>query len=129
MYQQPKGAQGMASNVTIRNYRLQQAPLRAGRRKASLFNGTLTGEVRKSMAIMVAIAFVMGLTITQFFHGQVVDTRAKAIQLQGKNRAISNENVRLLATRAQLASKAQIVSHAGVKLNLFEPEKGQVHRM
>jgi uncharacterized protein HemX len=129
VYKQGKGAEGMASNVTARNYRLRQAPIKAGRRKSSLFNVTVSGEVRRVMAIMVAIALVMGLAITQFFHGRVVDTKASVIQLQSKNAAVSNENIRLLAARAQLTSKAKIVSHAGTKLNLFEPEKGQVHRM
>ena len=78
---------------------------------------------------MVAIALITGLAITQFFHGQVQNTRTSVMQLQGKNAVIGNENMRLLATRAQLASKTKIVSHAGVKLHLFEPGKGQVHRM
>lgn len=90
---------------------------------------TLSPAVRKVVVIMVATALVMGLAITQFFHGQVVDTRTRVMQLQSKNAVISNENIRLLAARAQLASKTKIVSHAGVRLNLFEPEKGQVHRM
>jgi hypothetical protein len=78
---------------------------------------------------MVAIALVTGLAITQFLHGQVVNTRTKVIQLQSKNAVVGNENIRLLATRAQLASKTKVASHAGAKLHLFEPEKGQVHRM
>ena len=118
----------MAANV-IRNYRLQQTTLKAGRRKVPLFNLVLSREERNILAIIVAVALVTGLAITQFFHGQVVDTKARALQLQSKNSAISNENVRLLATRAQLASKLHIVSYARAKLNLFEPEKGQVHRM
>ena len=119
----------MASNVNIRSYKLQQASLKAGRRKVFLANITISPEVKKVMAIMVVIALVAGLAITQFFHGQIVNTKARVIQLQSKTSVIGNENVRLLATRAQLASKTQIASHAGAKLNLFEPEKGQVHRM
>ena len=81
------------------------------------------------MAIIAAIAVVLGLATTHFLHGQVLNTKTKVMQLQSSNSAIANENVRLLATRAQLASKNKIVSHAGAKLNLFEPEKGQVHRL
>jgi len=119
----------MASNVNIRSYRLQQASLKAGRRKLFLSKMALSQEAWKIMAGMVAGALLIGLAITQFFHGQVVSTRATVIQLQSKNAVIGNENMRLLASRAQLASKAKIVSHAGAKLNLFEPEKGQVHRL
>jgi len=119
----------MASNVNIRSYKLQQASLKAGRRKVFLANITISPEVKKVTAIIVAFALVAGLAITQFFHGQVVNTKAMVMLLQSKNSVIGNENVRLLAARAQLASKTQVASHAGAKLNLFEPEKGQVHRM
>jgi len=119
----------MASNVNIRSCRLRQVPLKVGSRKMNWFALAIPGEIRKVLAVTVVIALMAGMFITQFFHGQVVDTRARVLQLQSKNAAIGNENIRLLATRAQLASKANIVSHAGVKLNLFEPEKGQVHRM
>ena len=129
MYKQEKGAQGMASNVNIRSYRRQQVSLKAGRRKLFLAKITISTETQKVMAIMVAIALITGLAITQFFHGQVQNTRTSVMQLQGKNAVIGNENMRLLATRAQLASKTKIVLHAGIKLHLFEPEKGQVHRM
>ncbi len=49
--------------------------------------------------------------------------------MQARNITVANENIRLLATRAQLASKTHIVSLAERKLNLFEPDKGQVRRM
>ena len=119
----------MASNVNIRSYRVQQVSRKAGRRKLFLSKIKVSPETQKVVAIMIAIALVAGLAITQFFHGQVVNTRASVIQLQSKNAVIANENIRLLATRAQLASKTKVASHAGAKLHLFEPEKGQVHRM
>jgi hypothetical protein len=78
---------------------------------------------------MAAIVLVAGLTITQFIHGQMVDMRSRAEKVRILNTNISNENVRLLSVRAQLASRAQIVTIAGKKLNLFEPGQGQVHRM
>jgi uncharacterized protein HemX len=119
----------MASNVNIRSYRLQQASLKAGRRKVFLSKISISSEAQKVMAIMVAIALITGLAITQFFHGHIVKTKNSVMQLQSKNAVVGNENMRLLATRAQLASKTKIVSLARVKLHLFEPEKGQVHRM
>lgn len=119
----------MASHVNVRNYRLQQAPLRTGRKETPSLKALFSMEEQKTIGIVAAVILVLGLTFTQFFHGQIVDSKAKVQQLQSKNSAIANENIRLLATRAQLASKASIVSHAKVKLNLFEPEKGQVHRM
>lgn len=120
----------MALQVNARSYRPQAVSLRAGRRTApSRFSIIFSGEQWKPVAILIAISLVAGLTIAHFFHGKLVDMRAKAEQLRIVNTAIGNENVRLLATRAQLSSKTYIVSRVGARLNLFEPEKGQLHRM
>jgi hypothetical protein len=124
-----KGEQGMAIQVNMRTYRPQPVSSKTGRRAAPRFSITLSGEQWRCLAILVAIALVAGLVITHFFHGKLVDMRARAEQLRVVNTAIGNENVRLLATRAQLSSKTYIVSRVGTKLNLFEPEKGQLHRM
>ena len=78
---------------------------------------------------MATVGLVLGLVVTQFFHGQMVDMRSRAEKVRILNTSISNENIRLLSVRAQLASKNHIISLAGKKLNLFEPGQGQVHRM
>lgn len=119
----------MALQVNVRTYRPQPVSSKTGRKAAPRFNMTLSGEQWRCIAILVAIALVAGLTITHFFHGKLVDMRARAEKLRVVNTAIGNENVRLLANRAQLSSKTYIVSRVGTKLNLFEPEKGQLHRM
>lgn len=119
----------MALQVNVRTYRPQPVSSKTGRQAAPRFSMTLSGEQWRCIAILVAIALVAGLIITHFFHGKLVDMRARAEQLRVVNTAIGNENVRLLASRAQLSSKTYIVSRVGTKLNLFEPEKGQLHRM
>lgn len=120
----------MTPNVSVRTYRpRQQASIREERQANPRFNTCLSGETRKYIAVVVAVALVAGLAITQFFYGQMMDMRARAEQLRGQNASIYNENVRLLAFRAQLASKTHVVAIAGTKLNLFEPDKGQVRRM
>jgi len=83
----------------------------------------------KMLAAMAGVALALGLTLTQVFHGQMVDIRAEAELLQARNSAIASENVRLLAARAQVASKTQVTALAQTKLKLFEPDQGQVRRM
>jgi cell division protein FtsL len=89
----------------------------------------LSGSVRRFLAMICVVALVVGLLITQFFYGQMMDMRAQAEQLRGVNSQIYNQNVALLAQRARLTSKDRIVAVAAVKLNLFEPDQGQVRRM
>jgi hypothetical protein len=124
-----EGGTGMISNVHVRSYRPPQISLRTDCRKVSRFTLALSGEQRKIVAVMVVGALIAGLAITHFFSLCAQDAKVRVEQLQTLNTTVGNENVRLLATRAQLASKNHVVALAGVKLNLFVPEKTQVHRM
>jgi demethoxyubiquinone hydroxylase (CLK1/Coq7/Cat5 family) len=120
----------MMPNVSVRTYRpRQQAAPRETRREKPRNGLGLSAETRKYLAIMVAVALVAGLVVTQFFYGQMMDMRSRAEQLRGLNTSVYNENVRLLAFRAQLASRSHVAALAGTKLNLYEPDKGQVRRM
>lgn len=120
----------MSSSMRVRTYRPRQMVVtKASARKQPVIAFRLPGEQGKMLAAMAGVALVLGLALTQVFHGQVVDMRAKAGQLQARNTAIANENVRLLAARAQVASKTQVAALAKTKLKLFEPDQGQVRRM
>ncbi len=85
-------------------------------------------EQRRVLSVAAGIA-LMALAITHHVHGRISDALERSEQLQARNITVANENIRLLATRAQLASKTRITSLAERKLNLFEPDKGQVRRM
>lgn len=120
----------MSSSMRVRTYRPCQVVLSKARtRKRSGFAFCLSGEQGKILAVMAGVALVLGLALTQVFRGQVVDMQAKTEQLRARNTAIANENVRLLAARAQVASKTQVAALARTKLQLFEPDQGQVRRM
>jgi len=120
----------MSPNVRVRAYRPRQLALsKAKARQRSWIAFRVPGEQGKMLAAMAGVAVVLGLALTQVFHGQVVDMQAAAEQLRARNTAIANENVRLLAARAQVASKTQIASLAKTRLKLFEPDQGQVRRM
>jgi len=120
----------MTPNSSVRTYRpRQQVFAKAKPRKRARFAFHLPIAQGKVLAVMAASALVIGLALTQFFHGQTVAMQAGADQLRARNTAIANENVRLLAARAQVASKTQVAILARTKLKLFEPDQGQVRRM
>ena len=119
----------MASTVNIRTYRPQQLSVRESRRAIPHLRIARGREQRRVLSVAASIALVAGLAITQLLHGRISDALERSQQLQARNITVANENIRLLATRAQLASKTHIVSLAERKLNLFEPDKGQVRRM
>ena len=81
------------------------------------------------LGFMVVAAFAIGLVLTHVIHSRVTDLRVKADQLHASYTAFAEENKRLLATEAQLASKTQVVTFAKRKLKLYEPDQSQVRRM
>jgi len=121
----------MTRNVSVRSYRpRQQVFSKAKSRQQSRGSALhLPLEQGKALAVMLAVALVIAVALTQFFHGKMTDMQARAEQLRARNSAIANENVRLLAARAQVASKTQVAALAKTKLKLFEPDQGQVRRM
>lgn len=120
----------MTSNISVRRYRpRQQVFAKAKSRRPNRLALHLPVEQVKMLGVMVAAALVLGLGLTQFFHGRMADMQAGAEQLRARNTAIATENIRLLAARAQVASKTQVAALAKNKLQLFEPDQGQVRRM
>jgi len=75
------------------------------------------------------VALGIGLGLTQFFHGRIVELQSRVDQLHTSNTVIVEKNNRLVAAGAQVSSKTQVVALAKRKLKLFEPDQGQVRRM
>ena len=81
------------------------------------------------MGLLVVAACIGGLALTHVLHAKVADLRTRADQLQASYSAFAEENKRLVATEAQLASRTQVVMLATKKVKLYEPGQGQVRRM
>lgn len=83
----------------------------------------------KLLALTAAAALIISLGLMQYLHCRIGELRAGIDRLQARNSIISQENTRLEAIGAQVASRTQVVALAKRKLKLFEPDHGQVHRM
>jgi cell division protein FtsL len=81
------------------------------------------------LGLLAVAACIGGLALTHVLHAKMADLRTKTDQLQASYNAFAEENKRLMATEAQLASKTQVVMLATKKLKLYEPGQGQVRRM
>ena len=120
----------MTPQVNVRVYRPRQQMLsKAAPQKRSHFAHTLSGRQSRVIAGLLAVSLVVGLAVTQCIHGLMTTMHAKAEQVRTSNMAVADENMRLLATRAQMASRTQVVTLAKAKLNLIEPDQRQVRRM
>jgi hypothetical protein len=119
----------MVTNVNVRRYRPQQAMFNPGRRKTARFDLTFSREQSKALSILVAVALVMGVLVTQIVHYRSTAARADIERLQTMHASLGDEQMRLLAIRAQLMSKSHVLATAGTKFDLFEPDATQVRRM
>lgn len=120
----------MTPNVSVRTFKPRQQVFSKEQSQARpRFRCNFSFEQAKVLAIVSAVVVVLGVGLTQIIQGGMGDLQGRAEQLRTRNTAVADENVRLLAARAQLSSKAQVVALAKTKLHLFEPDQRQVRRM
>ncbi|MBM9536033.1 hypothetical protein [Desulfobulbus alkaliphilus] len=119
----------MVTNVQVRRYRPRQVIFNPGRKQAARLDLAFSREQYKVLGILVAAALVLGLLITQIMHHRSQAATMEVERLQAMHASLGDEQVHLLAARAQLMSKAHILALAGTKFELFEPDATQVRRM
>ena len=119
----------MVTNVNVRNFRQKPMSLTSGRQLKPGVKIALPAESLKYLVGAIVLAVFMGSIMSYGLHGRILSARERVQQLRAENSVVATKNVHLLAARAQLTSKMQVVALAEKKLKLFEPEKGQVHRM
>lgn len=120
----------MVPNVSVRTFKPRQQVFSKEQPQARpRFRCSFSVEHLKMLAIVSVVLVVVGVGLTQVIQGRMGDLLGRAEQLRTRNTTVADENVRLLATRAQLSSKEQVVALAKTKLHLFEPDQRQVRRM
>ena len=119
----------MIPGVQIRNYRQKQAASTSKLRNLSPADISLRSQQMKILIGSVALAVVMGSIMTHGLYGRILASQERVQQLRAEHNVIATKNMQLLAVRAQLTSRTHVLALAEKKLKLFEPEKGQVHRM
>lgn len=119
----------MIPSVQIRNYRQRQAACTSKRQGLPKITINLRSYQMKILLAGAALAVVMGSIMTHGLYGRILASQERVQQLRAEHNVIATKNMQLLAARAQLTSRTHVLALAEKKLKLFEPEKGQVHRM
>lgn len=120
----------MVPNVSVRTYRPRQMVSYQGNQRVKHhFALQLSQRAGRFLAGICLAALVVGLLVTQYFYGQMMEMRTQIEQLRGLHAQMYDRNMELRTHRAQLSSKDHIVAVASVKLNLYEPDQRQVRRM
>lgn len=119
----------MIANVNVRTYRPAQSQ--------SLVRGVSKGRslsmpalaFSKPLGLALAVAGLVLVSMSFVLGGQVSRMEAQITQLSNQQVQLKEASARLLAQQERLSSDAYIQIVAAEKLQLFAPEKGQVHRM
>lgn len=119
----------MIPGVQIRSYRQKQPTSTSKLRNLPKAFFSLRSHQMKILIGGVALAVVMGSIMIHGLYGRILASQERVRQLRAEHNVIATKNMQLLAMRAQLSSRAHVLALAERKLKLFEPEKGQVHRM
>jgi cell division protein FtsL len=120
----------MRPNIQVRVYRPRQIMFDSDKpRYKKRGSVLLPANQCKLLGLLAVAACIGGLVLTHALQVRVADLRTKADQLQASYTAFTEENKRLVATEAQLASKTQVVALATRKLKLYEPGHSQIRRM
>ncbi len=86
-------------------------------------------EAARPVGIVAGVALVFTLCLNQLVSWQVNKVEQQINMAISQEKELSNERIRLLSMRARLSSAEHIQAVAGVRLDLYKPEKGQVHKM
>ena len=89
----------------------------------------MSGRQHLALAALACCAVGIGLAANGAMQSRAAAIEAQAEAARRAYVALDNEHILLLSTRAQLSSRERIGKIAGTRLQLFEPEAGQVQHM
>ena len=113
----------------IRTFRTPVASFGLRRQMATVRQEPLSRNLIKPSVVVVLAALAVVVALSQLFHWRIVHEQRTLEQLQTIRRDVGSENIRLLAARARLMSRHHVAAVAGVRLQLYSPEKRQLHRL
>lgn len=115
---------------TMKRPLLRAAMTQAGRLALDLAGRfAMSGRQHLALAALACCAAGIGLAANGAMQSRAAAIEAQAEAARRAYVALDNEHILLLSTRAQLASRERIGKIAGTRLQLFEPEAGQVQHM
>ncbi len=98
-------------------------------RRAAAEREELSERFLRQLTVLVVSAVVVVSALSMFLHSRVNSELAVLEQVQTMRRELGNENISLLAARAELSSLAHVQKIASARLGLYLPGNGQEHRL
>lgn len=114
---------------TIRTFRAPATAFGMRQRVAAGREEALTGNLIRPLFLILLSVLAVTFLFSQFLHGRIDNNRETLAQLQSVRRDVGSENISLLAARARLMSASNVEAVAAARMQLYRPEKGQLHRL
>ena len=113
----------------IRTFRTPATTFGMRQRVASGREEALSSNLIRPLSLVLLTALGVTFLFSHFLHSRIDNNRETLAQLQSMRRDVGSENISLLAARARLMSASHVEAVAAARLQLYRPEKGQLHRL
>lgn len=114
---------------STRTFRAPVANLRIRQRVSSAREEISSEKLVRPMVMILLVTIGVVFSMNQFLNWRIDNIGGTLDQLQALRRNAGSENMSLLAARARLMSTSHIEAVAEARLQLYLPEKGQLHRL
>jgi len=119
----------MMTGISSRMFRPQTINVGIRQQVIARTNPVMSRQVARRVALMLCIGIFVVFVFSQFMRWQIVASVNQLEELQTARNRIGNENISLLAKRAQLISREYIIDQVGTRFQLFIPHKDQMQRL
>ena len=118
-----------AMNQGTQTFNPTISPLGIRRQVISADYEDLSANLLRPLAVMLLIALVTVLAISQFGQLRIAGERASLAQLQTVRHGVGSENIRLKKVLKNLDSKQRMEAVAAVRLQLYTAQPEQLHSL
>ena len=119
----------MIAEINSRMFRPHAVNVGMRQQVASRTSKGMSKRMAKMVTLIICVSLFVVFAFSQVMHWQIVASSNKLEEMKSARRAISNKNIELLATRAQLTSKQFVEEKAREKFQLFMPKRNQIRRL
>lgn len=119
----------MIAGIHSRMLRSQSASVGMRQQVVTRSDWVISKQLARLVTLILCVSLFVLFAFGQLMHWHIKSTVNRLDRLQSVRTQYGSENISLLATRAQLASKDYVVEQAGKKFHLTPPREDQVRRL
>ena len=119
----------MIAGIQSRLFRSHALSVGIRQQVAARTEWAMSRRLAKLVALILCLSLFVVFAFSQLMHRQIMSSVNKLEQLQSVRNQFGTENIALLAARADMTSKENVLDRAAQKYRLFVPKKEQLRRL